>query len=99
MLLKGGHILRLHPSGLTRADLRIDGDRIIGRGSRLTPRPGEAVEDCTDKLILPGLVCAQTHMLSALARGMAPPRRGSCSSGSTPTSSGIRRSSRCSRSR
>jgi putative selenium metabolism protein SsnA len=74
MLLTGGHLLRLYPSGLTRADLRIDGDRITGRGTRLTPRPGEVVEDCTGKLILPGLVCAHTHMYSALARGMPSPR-------------------------
>ncbi len=75
MLLKGGYLLRLHPSGLSRADLRIEGDRIVGRGARLKPKPGEDVEDCTGKLILPGLVCAHTHMYSALARGMPAPRR------------------------
>ena len=74
MLLKGGYLLRLSPSGLTRADLRVEGDQVVGRGARLTPRPGEAVEDCTGKLILPGLVCAHTHMYSALARGMPAPK-------------------------
>jgi putative selenium metabolism protein SsnA len=74
MLLKGGYVLRLHPSGLARADLRVDGDRIVARGARLTPRPGEVVEDCAGKLVLPGLVCAHTHMYSALARGMPAPR-------------------------
>jgi putative selenium metabolism protein SsnA len=74
MLLKGGYVLRLHPSGLVRADLRVDGDRVVARGARLTPKPGEVVEDCSGKLVVPGLVCAHTHMYSALARGMPAPR-------------------------
>ena len=78
MLLKGGTLVRLHPPALARADLRIEGDTIVARGARLAPKPGEAVEDCRGRFILPGLVCAHTHMYSALARGMpgpaAPPR-------------------------
>ncbi|MDO8836443.1 MAG: amidohydrolase family protein [Vicinamibacterales bacterium] len=74
MLLKGGYLLRLSPSGLVKADIRIDGDRIVARGARLKPRAGEVVEDCAGKLILPGLVCAHTHMYSTLARGMPAPR-------------------------
>jgi putative selenium metabolism protein SsnA len=74
MLLKGGYLLRAFPSGLARADVRVEGDHIVARGARLTPKPGEAVEDCAGKLILPGLVCAHTHMYSALARGMPAPR-------------------------
>jgi putative selenium metabolism protein SsnA len=73
MLLKGGHLAHLHPPALVRADLRIDGDTIVARGARLTPKRGEAVEDCRGRLILPGLVCAHTHMYSALSRGMPGP--------------------------
>lgn len=74
MLLKGGWILRLFPATVTRADLRIEGDRIVGRGARLKPRRDEVVEDCSGRLIGPGLVCGHTHVYSALARGMPAPR-------------------------
>ena len=73
MLLKGGTLARLHPPALARADLRIEGDTIVARGTNLRPRQGEAVEDCRGRLILPGLVCAHTHMYSALSRGMPGP--------------------------
>ncbi|MGE5200133.1 MAG: amidohydrolase family protein [Rhodospirillaceae bacterium] len=75
MLLKGGTLVRLHPPALARADLRIEGDTIVARAARLAPKRGEAVEDCRGRLILPGLVCAHTHMYSALARGMPAPAR------------------------
>ena len=73
MLLKGGTLARLHPPALARADLRIEGDTIVARGTNLRPTRGEAVEDCRGRLILPGLVCAHTHMYSALSRGMPRP--------------------------
>jgi putative selenium metabolism protein SsnA len=66
--------VHLHPPALARADLRIEGDTIVARGAKLTPKPGEEVDDCRGQLILPGFVCAHTHMYSALSRGMpAPP--------------------------
>jgi putative selenium metabolism protein SsnA len=74
MLLKGGTLVHLHPPALARADLRIEGDTIVARGARLTPKAGEAVEDCRGRLVLPGLVCAHTHMYSALSRGMPGPK-------------------------
>jgi len=73
MLLKGGTLVRLHPPALARADLRVDGDTIVARGARLAPKPGEEVEDCRGRLVLPGFVCAHTHMYSALSRGMPGP--------------------------
>ncbi len=74
MLLKGATLVHLHPPDLTKADLRVEGDTIVGRGRQLRPHPGEAVEDLRGHLILPGLVCAHTHTYSALSRGMpAPP--------------------------
>jgi putative selenium metabolism protein SsnA len=74
MLLKGGYALRLSPPSFERADLRIDDGQIVARAARLSPRSGERVEDCSGKLIMPGFVCAHTHMYSALARGMPAPR-------------------------
>jgi putative selenium metabolism protein SsnA len=73
MLLKGGTLVRLHPPALARADLRIEGDTIVARGTNLRPKPGEPVEDCRGRLVLPGLVCAHTHMYSSLSRGMPGP--------------------------
>jgi putative selenium metabolism protein SsnA len=73
MLLKGGTLVHLHPPALARADLRVEGDSIVARAARLTPKPGEAVEDCRGRLVLPGLVCAHTHIYSALSRGMPAP--------------------------
>lgn len=73
MLLKGATIARIHPPELAKADLRIEGDTILARGPRLQPKPGETVEDCRGKLILPGFVCAHTHLYSALSRGMPGP--------------------------
>lgn len=73
MLLKGATLAHVHPPGLAKADLRVEGDTIVARGAGLRPKAGEAVEDCRGKLILPGFVCAHTHMYSTLARGMAGP--------------------------
>lgn len=75
MLLKGGYLITLDPPGLTRSDLRVDDERIVARSPRLKARKNEDVVDCCGKAILPGLVCAHTHMYSALARGMPAPRK------------------------
>ena len=74
MLLKGASVATHHPPRVTRADLRIEGDSIVDRGAGLRPHKGESVEDCTDRLIVPGQVCAHTHVYSALSRGMPAPR-------------------------
>ena len=73
MLITGATLVRLDPPGLERADLRIEGDTIVARGAHLRPKGREQVEACKGRLVLPGLVCAHTHMYSALARGMAGP--------------------------
>jgi putative selenium metabolism protein SsnA len=73
MLLKDGTVASLDPPGVERADLRVDEDRIVERGSALRPGPGEGVIDLGGALVLPGLVNAHTHLYSALARGMPGP--------------------------
>ena len=74
-LLKGATLATLAPTKLESGDLRIAGTRIIERGANLEPRDGEEIVDLSGKLVLPGMVCAHTHLYSALACGMpAPPR-------------------------
>ncbi len=74
-LLRGATLATLDPPAIERADLRIAAGRIVERGSALVPREGEEVIDLSGKLILPGMVCAHTHLYSAFARGMPPPAR------------------------
>jgi putative selenium metabolism protein SsnA len=74
-LFKAATIITLDPPKVERADLRVDGARIAERGAQLEPRDGEEVIELSGKLVMPGMVCAHTHLYSALARGMpAPPR-------------------------
>jgi putative selenium metabolism protein SsnA len=74
-LLKQATLATLDPPAIERGDLRVAAGRIVERGYDLAPREGEHVIDLSGKLIMPGMVCAHTHLYSALARGMpAPPR-------------------------
>ena len=74
-LLKNATLATLTPTRLEHGDLRIADGRITAKGDDLPALPEEAVRDCAGKLILPGLVCAHTHLYSALARGMPGPRQ------------------------
>ena len=74
--LTGGTIVRsLRPPVVESADLAIEDGRIVA--AQAVPAATERL-DCTGCLIVPGNVCAHTHLYSALARGMpyhlAPPR-------------------------
>jgi len=74
-LLKGATLVTLDPRAVSRGDLRINNGMIEARAERLERRKGDEVIDLTGKLIMPGMVCAHTHLYSSLARGMpAPPR-------------------------
>ena len=73
-LCGGTVVLGLDPVELASADVVIDGDRItaVGQAPPVVPR-----RDCSGTLVMPGNVCAHTHLYSALSRGMpyqlAPP--------------------------
>ena len=64
-------VASIDPVRVADADLWVEGGRIAepGRGARV---------DCSGRLVVPGNVCAHTHLYSALARGMPytlePPR-------------------------
>lgn len=73
MLIRGGTLVALDPPAVERADLRVEGERIVERAPSLAARDGEEVVEAGDGLVLPGLVNAHTHLYSALARGMPGP--------------------------
>jgi putative selenium metabolism protein SsnA len=72
-LLKNGTCAALCPPTLDRVDLRIVDGVIVERGRDLQPMEGDQVEDLAGKILMPGLVCAHTHLYSSLARGMPGP--------------------------
>lgn len=74
-LFKSATMVALDPALVERADLRIVAGRVVERGPELVPQVGDEVIDLNGKLVMPGMVCAHTHLYSALTRGMpAPPR-------------------------
>lgn len=74
-LLRNAELTTLAPPEIQRADLRIEAGFITDRGIHLEPSPEDEVIDLDGKMVMPGMVCAHTHLYSALARGMpAPPR-------------------------
>jgi putative selenium metabolism protein SsnA len=79
LLLTGGTVVRsLRPPLVEPGDLLVEDGRIVAQGGTDAPPSGATVIDCSGCLIVPGNVCAHTHLYSALARGMpyrlAPPR-------------------------
>jgi putative selenium metabolism protein SsnA len=74
-LLQSATLVTFDPPLVERNDLRIVAGRIVDRGPTLEPHTEDEVLDLDGRLIMPGMVCAHTHLYSALARGMpAPPR-------------------------
>jgi putative selenium metabolism protein SsnA len=73
MLLKGASLAAFDPPLVEKADLRVDGARIVERRPTLVAADGEEVVGLAGHLVMPGLVNAHTHLYSALARGMPAP--------------------------
>jgi putative selenium metabolism protein SsnA len=68
LTLAGGQVVcKLDPPVVVDADVAIDGDRVSVVGA--TERTGTVI-DCSGCVVIPGNVCAHTHLYSALARGM-----------------------------
>jgi cytosine/adenosine deaminase-related metal-dependent hydrolase len=70
-LLKGGTLIELEPASVEAAPLRIEEGKIVSRGEKATPLPGDEIIDLGGKLILPGLVSAHHHLYSTFLRGAA----------------------------
>ncbi|MBF5042395.1 amidohydrolase family protein [Aggregicoccus sp. 17bor-14] len=73
-VLKGGVVVELEPATVERADLRIEGERIVERAPELQPGPGDEVIALSGKLVLPGLVSAHSRLHAHLARGLPQPQ-------------------------
>jgi len=72
MILSGAHVVTsLSPVRVVREDVHVPDGRVAEEG-------GRERRDCSGCLVVPGNVCAHTHLYSALARGMPysldPPR-------------------------
>jgi putative selenium metabolism protein SsnA len=71
--LKAAQCMVLDPLQVAEADILVRDGRIVQVGPDLVvPEDAEAVH-LNGKLVMPGLVCAHTHLYSALARGMPGP--------------------------
>src|SRR5258705_9708846 len=75
MLLKNATCVTLNPPGIIESDLQIENGIIATIDTKSSERFAKGSYDLQGKLLLPGFVCAHTHIYSALARGM-PPAKG-----------------------
>jgi cytosine/adenosine deaminase-related metal-dependent hydrolase len=74
-LLKSANVVTFDPPAIGHEHLRVAAGRVVERSAGLDEREDDEVIDLDGKLVMPGMVCAHTHLYSALARGMpAPPR-------------------------
>lgn len=74
-LLRNATLVEFQPARVETGDLRVRDGKILERGKNLPVLEGEAVLDLAGRVAMPGLVCAHTHLYSALARGMPGPRK------------------------
>ncbi len=73
LLLKNPNVLLSGEEGfyITQSDVYISGDCIVAVGFEPVNFVADKVIDCTDKLVMPGLVNAHTHGYMSLLRNMA----------------------------
>ncbi len=74
ILLSNAILTDIDPIRVERGSLRIEGDRITARAAFVAAAADDEVIDCGGAVVLPGLVNGHTHLYSALATGMPPPR-------------------------
>jgi len=71
LIVSGGHVLNHSYTGLERADILIESDRISAVGNVLEAPPEAQRLDASGCLVLPGLVNAHTHAHNNLLKGLA----------------------------
>jgi guanine deaminase len=69
LLIHGGQVLDRTQTALERADVFIEGDRIVAVGPGLAPPEGSQELDATGQIVLPGLINAHTHAHNNLTKG------------------------------
>lgn len=62
------------PIRVEQGALRLANGNIQARGANVAPQSGDTVINCGGAVVMPGLVNGHTHLYSALAVGMPPPR-------------------------
>ena len=60
IIIKNGALVT--PQGLRRADLAMDGDKIVRIAAAIEPGEGDTVQDATDCWVFPGFIDGHTHM-------------------------------------
>lgn len=74
VVLRGGILVTVDDSArvITDGVVAIDGDRIaaVGTSTEVGPVEAKTVIDCSDTLVIPGLVDAHTHLFQAAAAGL-----------------------------
>ena len=60
IIIKNGALVT--PQGLRRADLAMDGDKIVRIAAAIEPAEGDTVEDATGCWVFPGFIDGHTHM-------------------------------------
>lgn len=73
VVLQNAILVDLDPPRVEQGGLRVDGGLIAERGP-VVAQPVDTVVDCGGAVLLPGFVNGHTHLYSALATGMPPPR-------------------------
>ncbi|HZS37749.1 MAG TPA: amidohydrolase family protein [Polyangia bacterium] len=74
LALTGATLVEIDPPRVRRGTVFIEGGAIAALGGAAAPAPDVDVLDCTGLVVMPGFVCAHTHLYSSLARGMPAPR-------------------------
>jgi putative selenium metabolism protein SsnA len=74
ILLTNASLATINPPTLIAGNLAIDGRHIKAVTASVPDGDWDETVNCAGKLIIPGNVCAHTHLYSALARGMPGPR-------------------------
>jgi cytosine/adenosine deaminase-related metal-dependent hydrolase len=72
LLLRGGCVVTGDPAGTVwnPGDVRVEGERIVAVGPHDPAARADDVVDCTDRIVIPGLVNAHTHVEEILQRSL-----------------------------